>query len=279
MKKEEIDAFIEDKFKKIARYFHKAVDNFETEDINDFRSEIKKLKVFLHLLNMESGDGFSYRITKRMKTVYGYLGVIQNLQLQLKNTNEYVKKVSGNMPVRYVNMLERELEFWKKASKDFIDADYDFFNDKKEILAALPDKLTKKSIHKFIHYTLYELQLISGHSDDYSLDSARKFMEDIHYNYALIKPFITEQQTNLFDEKEMDECLKLSGDFRDKCMAIALLQTFDADESEKQLLKEMENDWLHEKKELKNQLSVKLDSMHLKANSLGEFAFEDSFNE
>ena len=104
-------------------------------------------------------------------------------------------------------------------------------------------------------------------------------MEDIYYNYALIKPFITEQPTNLFDEKEMDECLKLSGDFRDKCMVIALLQTFDADESEKQLLKEMENDWLHEKKELKNQLSAKLDSMHIKANSLSEFAFEDSFNE
>lgn len=279
MKKEEIDAFIEDKFKKIARYFHKAVDNFETEDINDFRSEIKKLKVFLHLLNMESGDGFSFRITKRMKTIYGYFGVIQNLQLQLKKMNEYVKKSSGNIPVLYVNMLEKELEFWKKASKDFMDADYDFFNDKKEILTALPDKLIKKSIHKFIHYTLYELQLISGHSDDYSLDSARKFMEDIYYNYAFIKPFITEQQTSLFDEKAIDECLKLSGDFRDKCMAIALLQTFDADESEKQLLKEMENDWLHEKKELKNQLSAKLDSMHLKANSLGEFAFEDSFNE
>lgn len=274
MKKEEIDEFVEGGFKKINKYFHKAIDNFETEDISDFRSEIKKLKVFLHLINMESGDGFSYRITKRMKTIYGYLGVIQNFQLQLKKTNEYVKIISGNIPVHYVTMLERELEFWKKTSKDFIDADYDYFNDEKEIITTLPDKLTKKSIKKFIHYTLYELQAISGHSDDYSLDSTRKFMEDIYYNYALIKPFITERQTNLFDEKEMDECLKLSNDFRDRCTAIALLQTFSADESEKQLLKEMENDWLHEKKKLKNQLSAKLDSIHIKANNLSEFALK-----
>ena len=41
----------------------------------------------------------------------------------------------------------------------------------------------------------------------------------------------------------------------------------------------MENDWLLEKKELKNQLSVKLDSMNIKANSLSEFAFEDSLSE
>ncbi|HEY5370591.1 MAG TPA: hypothetical protein VIJ75_16520 [Hanamia sp.] len=282
MKKEEIDEFIEDKFKKIARHFRKAIDTFETEDILEFRSEIKKLKVFLHLLNMESEDGLSYRITKRMKTIYGYFGVIQNLQLQLKMMSEYVKKSSGNLPARYVNMLERELEFWKKISKDFIVADYDFFNDKKEIIAAFPDKLTKKSIHKFIHYTLYELQTISGHLDDYSLDNARKFMEDIYYNYAFIKPFITEQQTNLFDEKAIDECLKLFSDFRDKCGALVLLQTFGIDEldkSEKQLLKEIENDWLHEKKELKNQLSAKLDSLHIKANNLSEFAFEDALSE
>ncbi len=277
MKKEEIEEFIEDNFKKIAKHLRKAIENFEMEDIREFRNEIKKLKVFVHLLNM--GDGLSYRITKRMKTIYGYFGVIQNFKLQLKKTNEYVKKSSGNIPVRYLNMLERELEFWKKISKDFIDADYDFFGDKKEILDTLPDKLTKKSIHKFIHYTLYELQVISGHLDDYRLDNARKFMEDIYYNYAFIKPFIIEQQTNLFDEKAINECLELFSDFRDKCMSLSLLQTFSADESEKQLLKEMENNWLHEKKELKNQLAAKLDSLHIKADSLSEFAFEDSLSE
>ena len=92
MKKEEIDEFIEDRFKKIDKHFHKAIANFKIEDVLEFRSEIKKLKVFLHLLNMESEDGLSYRITKRMKTIYGYFGVIQNLQLQLKMMNEYVKK-------------------------------------------------------------------------------------------------------------------------------------------------------------------------------------------
>ena len=279
MKKEEIDEFVEDAFKKIDKHFYKAIDNFETEHIREFRSEIKKLKIFLHLLNMESGDGFAYRITKRMKTIYGYLGIIQNFQLQLIKANEYVKKSAKSIPALYVNMLEKELEFWKKLSKDFIVEDYGFLNDKKEIITTLPDKLTKKSIRKFIHYTLYELQVISGHLDDHSLDNTRKFMEDIYYNYTFIKPFITQLQNGIFDEKVVGECLKLFGDFRNKCMALALLQSFSADqldEHEKQLLKEMENDWLHEKKELKNQLSAKLDSMHIKANNLDEFAFADS---
>lgn len=279
MKKEEIDEYIDDRFKKIEKHFHKAIAHFKTEDILEFRTEIKKLKVFLHLLNMESGDGFLYRITKRMKTIYGYFGIIQNLQLQLKEINEYIKKSSGKLPVHYINMVEKELGFWKKISKDFIVADYDFFNDKKEITSTFPDKLTKKSIHKFIHYTIYELQALSGHLDDYSLDNTRKFLEDIYYNYAFIKPFITEQQTALFDEKEVGGCLELFKNFRDKCMVIVLLQTYggdELDEPETKLLKEMEDDWLHEKEELKDQLSAKLNSMDIKTNNLKEFAFEDA---
>jgi hypothetical protein len=271
MRKEKISEFIEDSFKKIAKHFRKAIHDFEMEDIRQFRAEIKKLKVFLHLLNMESKDGFSFRITKRMKTIYGYLGIIQNFE-QLKKTNESV----SNFPATYPNMLERELEYWKKLSKDFIDSNYDFISDKKEILATLPDKLTKKSIHKFIHYTLYELSLISNRLDDVALDNFRKFMEDIYYNYALIKPYLTKQQTNLFNEKEVRHCLDLFNNYRDECMTLALLETLTTsalDDKGKRILKKIENDRLLEKKEIKNQLSTKLNSMHITANNLNEFAF------
>lgn len=279
MKKEEIDEFMEEKFKKITRYFHKANENFEMEDIRNFRKAIKKLKVFLRLINMESGDGFSYRITKRMKTIYGYLGIIQNLQLQLKQIDEFVKNCSADIPVHYVEMVEKELAFWKKNARDFLDADYDFYNDKTEILAALPVKLTKKAILKFIHYTLFELQSLSGNSDDYILESTRKFIEDIYYNYEIIKPFISDQQNYLFDKTVLKECLNLFDDFRRKCIAVALLQTINPDESEKKLIKNMEIDWLQEKKNLKDQLSAKLDSLHFKTKNLSAFAYADLLNE
>jgi len=278
MKKEEIDELVDDCFKKINKYFHKAIIDFQSEDIHDFRLEIKKLKAFFHLINMESGDGFSCRITKRMKTIYGYFAIIQNLQFQLREIQECPKNCNAGIPKGYEKMLDAELQFWKKLSKDYIDPGYDFSSDKKEISTLFPDKLTQKSIRTFIHYTLYELQSISGHSDDYSLDSARKFIEDLYYNYRFINPYISEQQTKLFDEKVLGECLRLFVDFRDKCMMIALLQTFEAnklDDSEKQLLKEMENDWRYEKKELKNQLLTEFDSLQIKVINLNAFAFED----
>ena len=278
MKKEEINKYIKDRLKTINQSFRKAIDHFEVEDVREFRSEIKKLKVFLHLVSMESEDGLSYRITKRMRTIYGYLGTIQHLQLQLKATSEYVKRASKHVPVFYVNILERELKDWKKLSKDFIDPDYDFLNDEKEIIAAFPDKLRKKSITRFIHYTLYELQAMSVHQDEEALDDVRKFMEDIYFNLAFFEPFVAGQQSSFFDKKELEECLRLLNNFQDKCTNVVLLETsgIDAlDEHEKELIKQMEHDWLHEKKEMKKELAARLEAMNTKANNLNEFSINE----
>jgi CHAD domain-containing protein len=213
-----------------------------------------------------------------MKTIYGYLGIIQNFQLQLKKTNEYVKESLNNIPVSYVSMLEKELDYWKKLSKDFIDASYDFSNDEKDILATLPDKLSSKSIKKFIDYTLYELKTMSGRLDeDEALDNARKYIEDLYYNYSFISPFITQQQANLLNGRSMEESLKLFGDLRDRNVALALLKfcaSEELDESEKKLLKEMENEWMNEKKVLKNKLIVTLEAMNIKTNHLKGFVLQ-----
>lgn len=89
---------------------------------------------------------------------------------------------------------------------------------------------------------------------------------------------MTEQQTNLFNKKVMEESLVLFHDFSDKCMSFALLQTFDVkklDENKKQLIKQMKNDWMDEKMELKNRLTAKLDCLQMQAKNLNEYAFTD----
>lgn len=278
MRKEEINEVIVHHFKKINKYFHKVMDGFEMGKIIKFRTEIKKLKAFLHLVNMESEDGLSFHISKRMKTLYGYLGIIQNFE-QLKKTNEYTKDYPQNDPFCFVVMIEKKLDYWKKLSKEFVAEDYDFIDDKEKILAMMPDKLTKKSIKKFIHYTLYELNTINGRLDDVALDNTRKFIEDIYFNYEYIKPYITDQQINLFDKEELVEFLRLFNDYRDKCMAIALLQTLSTTMFNKEgqnILQEIENDWLHKKQEIKNLISDKFKGTHVTVNTLNEFDYADS---
>ncbi|MEO9147135.1 MAG: hypothetical protein ABI237_16420 [Ginsengibacter sp.] len=278
MQIEEIGGLVNEKIKRIDECFHKAIDNFEDKDIREFRSEIRKLKAFLHLLSMESEDGLSCSITRRMRITYGYLGIIHNFHLQLKEASEYEKKSSKHIPAFYMDMLEKEFDYWKKISKGYVDPDYDFLTDEYEILATLPDNLTNKSKINFINYTLYEIGEMSARQDEEGLNNVRKFMEDIYYNLPLLNPFLTRQFTILFDEKEVNECLKLFSKFRDKCTAIVLLQTFSTDtleKHEKQLLKQMEYDWLCEKKEIKEQLISKLDALHITDNHLKELSLQE----
>lgn len=278
MNKNEIDGIVKGRIKSIDKYFHKAIENFENRNILQFRSEVKKLKVFLHLLNMECEEGLSCHITKKMKKVYGYLGIIQNFQLQTNKTFQYVREISNQVPVSYVNMLEKELAYWKKVTRDFIDSGYHIPEDEKEITALLPNKLDDVTLRKFIHHTIYELQLMAGRQDEEALNITRKFLEDIYYNLEIIKPLINQQQSLLFNENELSECLELFLDFRDKCTTLVLLQTFKSeglDNDEKQLIKQMEETWLLEKIILKEKLIDKLDSMRIKECDLNDFALMD----
>ncbi|MEO6843824.1 MAG: hypothetical protein ABI184_01555 [Ginsengibacter sp.] len=278
MRKEELDEFIKSSFKKIKEYFHKAIEHFEAEDIRKFRIEIRKLKVFLRLISMESEDGLSCNITRKMRVIYGYLGIIQNFHLQLDEASGYLKKSSKHIPVFYVKTLEKEFKYWKSLSSEYIDPDYDFFNDEYEILATLPGQLTNKSITSFINYTLYEIGEISGRQGEEALDNARKFIEDIYYNLPVLKPFLTKQQSILFDEKELGEWLSLFINLRVKRKIVVLLQTFSTDaleQHEKQLIKQMENEWLREKKEINEQLTCKLDAMHIRDNHLNELSLQE----
>ena len=278
MKKNEIDGIVKENIKRIDKQFQKAIENFENRNILEFRSEVKKLKVFLHLLNMEFEEGLSCHITKKMKKVYGYLGIIQNFQLQENKTFQYVREISNRVPVSYVNMLERELAYWKKMTRDFIESGYHISDEEKEITDLLPGRLDNKTLMKFIHYSVYELQLIVGRKDEEALNVIRKFLEDIYYNLEIIKPLINPQHSVLFNENELRECLELFLTFRDKCTTVVLLQTFKSDRldnDEKQLIKQMEEAWLLEKTILKEKLIDKLDSMHIKEYNLQDFTLTE----
>ncbi len=57
-----------------------------------------------------------------------------------------------------------------------------------------------------------------------------------------------------------------------------LLQTFstdDLEQHEKQLIKQMENDWMREKKEINEQLTDKMEAMHITENHLNELSPQD----
>lgn len=91
MKKEEIEEFINFRCKKSVKHFQKAINNFEGDSIFEFRKKISRLKVFLHLVSMESDDGLSCHITRKMKVD------IQELKTQVAGELSAIHTCVGNL--------------------------------------------------------------------------------------------------------------------------------------------------------------------------------------
>lgn len=280
MKKNEIEEVIISHFKRIDKLFHKIIVDFQTEDIQQFRVEIKKLRSFLHLLDMESNEGIPLRMTKKMKTFYGYAGIIHNLQLQLKRVTIYLENSTNNIHVSYLETLQNGIEDWEKNAKYFMDQENNFYNDEKEILSGLPYKLSKKSIKKFLQFILYELQnLLTRLDDDEALHSIRKFLKDVLYNWTFIQQYITYLPAGLSNEEEARSFIEILGHFRDKCITLVLLQTYYNDSlenEEKKILQQIEHEWKREKQELRQIIFTKIDLIHLVANKVKVVTLIDS---
>ena len=148
MKKDEIQKVLSEHFKKIDKYFHKIMKDFEEEDIHKFRVEIKKLRSFLHVLEMEKEEGIHFNTAKKLKIVYGYVGITRNLQLQIKLIRESVKAVD-TLPSEYLNKLKKELGEWQNKIRDYMGEENNFYDEEELLKARMPDKLKNQSGNTF----------------------------------------------------------------------------------------------------------------------------------
>ncbi len=280
MKNDEIQTVVKQHFKIIDKLFRKIIIDFNTEDIREFRLEIKKLRSFLRLLNFESASGHPLRITKKLKTFYGYTGIIRNLQLNLKNIDGYYENKTGRIPGSYIRKIEKEMQYWKANTKTFMDLDSNFYNDEEIMLAELPDKLTKTSVQRFLQYVFHELNVLVKHSDDDEvLHSIRKLIQDIVYNLPYIHNYKITAPNGFDDEKNALLCIELLETFRDRCIELVLLKTYYDDDysiEEKRILEQIEHKWQEEKQQAKTEIYSSLNSLQLIPEKINSVSFGEA---
>ena len=275
MKSDEIHSVVKQHFKIIDKLFHRIIIDFDPDDILEFRIEIKKLRSFLHLVNMQFTKGYEFRITKKLKTFYGYAGIIRNLQLHLKNIHNYCEELTLSVPKSYVSKIEREIQYWKINTKSFMNLDNNFHSDEEIMLSELPKKITKSSVKKLLQYSFYELDILLKHQDDDEvLHSIRKFLQDVAYNLPVIHYYSISVPEALGEEKNILSCIEQLEIFRDKCIDLVLLKTY-FDESfamdEKKLLQEIEHQWQGEKQDLRKKIYDCLKSLQLTHGNINSF--------
>ena len=127
---------------------------------------------------------------------------------------------------------------------------------------------------------LYKLDgLLSHLYDDEALHGVRKILKDFYYNKSFIENHLTSLPKGIADEKALKSCIDLIGLFHDKCVAHALLQTYN-DESvikeEKEFLQKIEQKWEMEKEGFKQKIDSKLKVLELTASKIKSVTFVDT---
>jgi CHAD domain-containing protein len=268
MKQQEIVENVQTIFKKIHKLSADIRNEFEEQPIHEFRKEIKQLRAFLRLLSTEKEEDQKLKITGKMKTYYGYMGIIRNLQLQQKNITVYLN--GHHIPLAYFSILKKEGEDWQKTAAEYMDIEKDFYDDEELITGDLPDKVTKALIIKYINQEVAVLMgLLTTDLSDDNIHRVRKILKDLQYNWLFIKRYILLLPLQIEDEKEIKSLTDLIGKFHDKCVCLGLVHsynTYSIVEEEKELLQRIERIWIEEKRELKRTVLERLDSLKYTAH-------------
>jgi CHAD domain-containing protein len=263
MDRKQIVEVIDTHFKNLNKILPKVQENFDKESIHHFRLETKKLRAFLRLCSVELNETNELRIPKKLKRFYGYIGIIENLQLQQQKLASILNLDPNDCDEKsYKNFLQLEEHYWKVQAKSL--GDIDNFSDEKEtIIDLLPYKISKETLKKFTNKKVQELnELMTSFNKDESLHRIRKIINDLIYNWPYIEPCAPLLTTGLIKKESLIEFSKLLSNFRNVSIALNLLNSTLRDNEknhpESACLERIEAKWQTEKEQIKEQVYLKL---------------------
>ena len=184
-KKERTEADLEDRFSKINSVLQKIDGHFETDDIHDFRVEIKKLKALIRLFNSSAPDSSFCRFPKKLNRIYKALGLLREWQIQHQ---KIVSAYGGNSkpPLSYINKISRKTELQKRRAGKLLNPLPLLKKNKEELIRQIPDFISIEARQTFILKKMKNVHqlLLKGANDDESMHYMRKMMKDAQYTLS-----------------------------------------------------------------------------------------------
>jgi CHAD domain-containing protein len=225
MKQFEVKKQVKDYSKKLQSSYTNVLEDFEQEEIHDFRLYIKKLNAFLWLLNGEKPHD-DLKIKKPIQQFYHTLGTIRNLQLHNGRVKDLCHQHKLPLPLYYLQSLEQKESEEKKAAREQALQ----LNTRKllrKLSDASPQRIENSMIENFIITNIAALTklLTQPMLQEKNLHEARKILKRFLYVWPWIK-------TNLHKEEQAlslsnDLCDTLSeklGNFMDSCFALRFFE-------------------------------------------------------
>lgn len=251
MKQQVITSVVKKRFSNIQEYISRMLVDFGEEPVHDFRTEIKKLRAFLRLLNTGHNEK-QFGISKKIKVYYWYAGNIRNLQLDIKKLNG----PEGDIPAVYIVRLKKEIESLQGALRS-LHSPANFDNSKKIIRnwIAVP---AKPLVKKFVNQKVEEYKnLLTLMKQDEILHAIRKLLKDLLYNWKYIKEHRSLLPPAIAAKKQIEELTDILGEFCDRITGIHLLEAYlfaTPDPADKETLEKIMSKWNTEKNELRSKI-------------------------
>ena len=226
MKKDTIIHIFEKRCKKIRKHYYKLLEDFDAEEVHDFRLEIKKLRAFIRLVNKGLPEDEPLKIEKNLKTFYSTTGNLRNLELHQQRINLFCEDLLLEKPELYFQILKKEEDELKINARQLA-ALISLNGFEKKIKNALPDKLKPSAIDDFIvekKCTLRAFISLQEHQEEI-LHEIRKILKDLLYDWVYLDLDVAATLPSSLGHPDVlrDLTVKL-GDFHDISVSLLFIE-------------------------------------------------------
>jgi CHAD domain-containing protein len=268
MKDKDLKEAVQQQVRKAGRSFRKLHHDFDSEDIHDFRVEIKKIRAMLRLAGFAIDKKGEMKIPKKLKRFYRTVGNIRSIQLHAEKIGETVKSEKDSLPDFYLKLLEGRKEVNIHVAKKKRRQLRGIKKEMEKLVKLLPKDIDAISARSFIEFELKRLKEIQEKQfpSDVELHEARKIMKDILYNWEFIQspsaPFLP---TSIQKKEKVEGFIERLGDYHDDAVSLDMFNdlSIDQDEKEKSELQRIAIKWKEEKAQLHKRIMAGMKKISL----------------
>jgi CHAD domain-containing protein len=249
---------LENRFHKIEINLQKLKTGLATDNVHDFRVEIKKLKALLRLCKSIAKVPSTCRLDKKLNKSFRYLGRLREWQIQLQKITEACTEKKDIQPVLYLDQINREIEWYRlKAGRTLLKLS-SLEKNKKRIEKHFSEIPGTEAIQHFIDLKMLALNDLfqQEKQDDESMHFMRKQLKDVQYiiSYGQKKRNENGRYPRL---KSIQAATGKLGDFHDLRVALFLLdeelKSLHQAKEEKKMLREIRKQWQYQKEILRQE--------------------------
>ena len=227
MKSHEAMVVFKNRCAKARRHYTNVLEDFEAEEIHQFRLQLKKMRAFLSLLNAGRAGEEKATIGKGIHAFYQTVGELRNLQLHGSEIHRLCKKLHFALPGSYLQSLQQKEKEAKIAARETALRN-PLHKRCRKLLAMLPKRVSEEAVERFAAEHKHRLikNLLAGNYADESLHGLRKLLKRFLYLWPWVEAEMAPFVHSAFIDKST--CLRLCeklGAFQDRCIA---LRFFDA---------------------------------------------------